>query len=357
MKASLFLSSALLAASLTGCSLGSTPPPEATSPYVDLPARTSTFAGLAYDPEAFFYLLATFPAPPDQAPPPALYEGVPYLYYSSIPEATVRILDPDGNETASTKSSPTGSWQVLGIPSGAKEYQAKADPPAGGAHPGAGYMGPGAPPPPVSVPAAIYYPTTTLRPIIPLDTLCQFQVATMVGDAGALSALAKLLSKTVAEIVSKNNVALMWAFAPSFDLDLFTSPINGISAQASRGTLYAINWAPPGMGPPGQSAMGYFAVQVKSSSTLSDLGYYAVLLPTGDTGGPVTVTFKDTITGGMGPFPRPLGVPPIVAQLRPGVSFGRVFAFPAGGPGGPDPTADTVAFPPTNSQCYPQGGP
>ena len=359
MKASIFLSCSLLAAALTGCSLGSETPPAPASPYTDLPPVTSTLAGTTYDPEAFYYLYADFPAPPDLKPPAALYEGIPYHSFSTIPGATILAVAPDGTSAAETESSPLGSWQLTGIALSDTPYQTRAVPPATGVKLGEGYMNPEAPPPDITAPASNYFPTTTLRPIVPLASLCQLQVATLVGDAGALSALAKALNKPVAELLSTKygGVALMWVYTPSFDRDLFTEAADGISAATNRGTLYAINWSTPVAGKAGQSAMGFNAVAVKPG-VLSNVGYYALLLSQAEAGSPVTVTFKDTVTGDMYAFPRPWTVPPLVAQIPPGVSFARVFSQPGDdGSGGPDPTAEPTPAPESNSQCYPQEGP
>jgi hypothetical protein len=365
MRASHFLSSVLLAGSLVGCSLVPEPelPPPA-SPYTNLPGRTSTLSGVVYDPEAFFFLLANWPSDPEHPEndaPPALYDGVPFLMYSSVPEANISVLAPDNSVGGSTVGSFTGSWQLSGVPSSnTVAYSARATPPERGVVLGEAYMDPEAPPPPVTAPAGTYYPTTTLRPIVPHSTLCQLQVATMVGDAGALQAVANSLTDmgtptTVADLMNPAKtagVALLWVYAPSYELDIFTIPAEGIAAETNMGKLFAIEWAPPEEGIPGQSPMGYMAIP---EPAMSSLGYYAVVLPPKSAvTGPLAVSFIDTVTSDEGDFPRPWVIPPVVEDIREGVSFGRVFSFPGGEPPPVDETEEPVPFPESNSQCYPE---
>ncbi|WP_043399154.1 hypothetical protein [Archangium violaceum] len=366
MRASHFLSSVLLAGSLVGCSLVPEPElPPPPSPYTDLPGRTSTLSGVVYDPEAFFFLLANWPSDPEhpeEDPPPALYDGVPFLLYSSVPQAGISVLAPDDSVGGSTEGSFTGSWQLSGVPSSnTVAYSARATPPGREFVLGEAYMDPEAPPPPVTAPMGTYYPTRTLRPIVPHSTLCQLQVATMVGDAGALTAIANTMTDmgtptTVADLMDTTKtagVALLWVYAPSYELDIFTIPADSIAAETNMGQLFAIEWAPPDAGIPGQSPMGYMAIP--DAGAMSSLGYYAVVLPPkSEVTEPLQVTFNDTVILEEGDFPRPWVIPPVVEEIREGVSFGRVFSFPGGEPPPEDETAEPVPFPESNSQCYPE---
>jgi hypothetical protein len=332
---------------LSGCS-GEDVVPSAPladeAPFSPLPERQTTVSGIVHDPEAFFFSLAMFPPDPEDpegenAPPPALFEGIPFLTLSVAVGSSVSLVA-DGARAGSSQapSTPTGFWQVQGVPSSdTLHYLARAEPPAQGPVLTGGVdIFPS--PPFETVPEGQYFPTTALRPIIASPAMCQGQVAALVGETGALGALAQLLSAQgtpttaadLADPAKTGGVVLVWVYAPSFALDLFNIPSGGIVAEASRGTVYGIDWAPPGAVPEGQSPMGYLAAPEPTSS----LGYFAVVLPPGGGSAPVTLTFKDTLVTGPqeepGPFgPRPWRVPAITVPGVPGISFLRHFALRA----------------------------
>jgi hypothetical protein len=338
-------SSVLLA--LSGCAGQDVEPPDSLgneAPFTELPGRKTTVSGVVYDPEAFFFSLAMFPPDPEDpdglnAPPPALFEGIPFLTMSVAVGASVSLVEGTSSEgpVSQAPTTPTGHWQVQGVPSReGTPYFARAVPPAQGPVLTGGvdiYPSP----PFETVPEGQYFPTTALRPIVASPALCQGQVATLVGETGALGALAQLLSAQgtpttpadLADPAKTGGVILVWAFAPSFALDLFNIPSGGIVLEASRGTVYGIDWAPPGVVPEGQSAMGYLAAPEPTST----LGYFAVVLPPGSTA-PVTLSFQDTVVSDPDEEPGPLGprpwrVPGITVPGRPGISFLRHFALPA----------------------------
>jgi hypothetical protein len=353
MRASSFAIHLCLAATLAGCSGGGSPPPapvQGSEFYSELPARKSLVSGIVYDPEAFYYAFVTFPAPPDQLPPPALFLGIPYLLRTTPMEAQVSMLS--GTSVASqTVSAPNGVWEVGDLPVGSDTvYQVQAKPPAAGV---SFFDNPEVFPPEAfpPIPLVDYYPTTTVRPIVLSASACPLQVATLVGREGALGAVAKLLTKTKATTVADllnpakyGGVLLFWVYSPSPVLDVFDQPMPGIVATASRGTVYTIGWA--GSDPEVPSAagkrteMGYYAT---SSATKSPLSYFAVVLPAGSTG-PVTLNFTDTVTTPDGEEPgpggpRPWSIPEVTLTPGPGVTFARLHAFPSFMPE-PDPLED-----------------
>lgn len=368
MRASSVIISLLLAP-LVGCSGGETTPPtpEEGNLYAELPPRKTTVSGIVYDPEAFFFSLATFPQappppegqPPRDPPPPALFNMIPYLTRSVPPGARVSII---GNGTVADVSGPAtlpnGAWQVTGVPTSATTpYLMMAEPPPEGVVMGAPMFFPS--PPFVPIPNAKYYPTTTLRPIFASVPTCQMQAAQLVGEAGALGAVAQLMTQMgtpttpadLADPARTGGVVLVWVYAPSFLLDLFLIPSGGIAIEPSRGTVYPIGWAPPGTFE-GQMPMGYFAMP----NGLSPLGYYAVVLPKGSSG-PLSLRITDTVNDpnnhpGRG-GPRPWLIPPFTSEVGPGVSFARLHAFSAMAPPPPDPNAEPVPAPDFSWMCMP----
>jgi hypothetical protein len=356
MRISTFISSALVCASLSGC-IGQEPPaPTPVDPYKDMP-RVSTVAGYVIDPEAFFLLSSAWPVDPDDPegpPPPMLFNGMPFFELSSVTGANVSLVS-GGTRTGGTASNEVGVWQVFEVPtSSSTAYLMRTEPSAAGVQLGASVPFPS----PVEVPQAAYVPTTTLRPIVPAVPLCQYQVATVVSEAGALSALAKARTAegtptTVADLLNPSKtggVVLAWVFAPSFLADWFQFPADSIQAESSVGEIYSLDWAPPGTGGPDQSPMGYLA----SRGGMSPVGYYAIVLPAGSSG-PLTVQFFDTTPEGgpPGPFgPRPYFIPPLTADVQPGVSVARVFSFPGGDEEPPPEETDDEPRPPSPSEDF-----
>ncbi|WP_375771713.1 hypothetical protein NR798_12690 [Archangium gephyra] len=359
MRTSSIVRSVLLATALTGCSLeGAAPtaPDAGSGPYTDLPERQFTVSGVVYDPEVFFLSLATFPAEdPDDAPPPALFAGIPYLTRSAAIGASVSIMNGQASASASAPSAGNGTWQVRGVPAGEIPYVLRAVPPAEGLVMGA----PDIFPPEIfgPIPEAKYHPTTTLNPVMAPGSVCHAQVAAVVGEAGALSAVAQLMTDmgtptTPADLLDPSKtggVALVWVYSPSPAFNFFDIPAPGIAAETDKGTLYAIDWAPPELGIPGQSPLGYMAIP----DSVGPMGYFALVLPPGSSG-PVTLRFNDTVTTPEGEDPGPSGprpflIPPFVTEVPSGVSFARLHAMGEAPP--EDPLADPVPPPDFSWMC------
>lgn len=370
MRVSAAIAGLALAATVIGCGRSEAPPVNTDStPYTSLPSPKTPVSGLVYDPDAFFFALATFPTDPDDpsgGPPPALFEGIPFVTRSAAMGTRVSLTQNGTVVDTSGPSTPDGFWQAAGIPTGDATYFMRAEPPAEPLTLGAPEIFPS--PPFVPVPEAKYYPTTTLRPIVPLAPTCYVQVAAVLGDAGALTAVANLLTDmgtptTAADLANPDktgSVVFIWVATPSPVFESFIGPAGGIQASASAGNLYSIIWAPPNEGPPGQSPMGYFAVP----DNVGPLGYFALILPPGTTG-PVKVSFTDTNPppdpnqpqDPNGPPPNPWVVPDLEVMPSPGISFARLFATGAGAPEEPPPGIEQP--PPTDFTwlCMPQGGP
>ena len=117
MRASSIFSSVLLAAALTGCS-GELPPQDgpSPSPYTALPPAKTTVSGLVFDPEAFHFAAATFPAPPEESPPRILVLGIPYLTRAVPVGARVSVVDGATVSDVSETVTPGATWQVHGVP-------------------------------------------------------------------------------------------------------------------------------------------------------------------------------------------------------------------------------------------------
>jgi hypothetical protein len=364
MRASSAIFSLSLAAALSGCSLSDAPPatPGSGTTYTQLPPLKTTVSGIVYDPDAFFFSLATFPD--ENGPPPALFEGIPHVMRSAAVGASVSLTQGGTAADVSIPAAPNGFWQTTqGVPTGDAVFQMVAAPPAEGL-----VMGgpPEAFPPEVfaPIPSGKYYPTTTLRPIVPLAASCDLQVAAVLGDQGALAAVANLMTDmgtptTAADLANPSKtggVAFLWVSSPSPVFDYFIGPAGGIAAEATAGALYSINWAPPEVGIPGQSPMGYFA----TPDPVSSLGYFALVLPKGATA-PVTVNFTDTNpppsegepVDPNGPPPHPWSVPSFTVDVTPGISFARLFAGPSGPPPAEDPYADYAPQPDMSWMCLP----
>ncbi len=331
------VTSSLALAFSGGCSSSDGPPtPGANDHYTDLPEAKTTVSGIAFDPEAFFFSVTNFPVmdPDAPPPPPFLFENIPHVYRSAAVGARVSVLHAGGVLDSSGPVAPNGVWQVLGVPSGTETmYKLRVEPPQEGLVMGAPEMFPS--PPFEPVPEATYFPTSTLRPFTAGPSSCLVQVAGVVGDAGALAAVATLRTEmgiptTPADLVNPmrtGGVALIWVYTPSEAFDLFNIPADSIAAETSAGSLYAIEWAPPGLFP-GQSPLGYFATPEATSS----LGYFAVVFPPGMTE-PVTVSFVDEGTSPPeeeSPFQiRPWNIPSFTLTPEPGVGFARLHAIPS----------------------------
>ncbi|WP_426749611.1 hypothetical protein [Myxococcus sp. Y35] len=363
MKVRSLVVSSLSAAVLSACADSSAPPPpvlDSKAPYIDdLPEHRIPVSGVVFDPEAMFYSFVTWPADPEDpegAPPPALLYGMPTVMRSSVWGAQVHMVSPTGEVVDSSGPAlpPWGNFQTRGLPADPTvPYLIRAEPAEGlmvGASdffpPEAGFA---------PIPAVPYYPTTSMRPIAATGTQCLIQSPAIVGEAGALGALAQVISEetgtsmsvaSLADAASGRSVALLWVYSPSPVLDAFLFPSGDIAAETTAGTLYAIDWAPPGSFL-GQTEMGYFATR----DGVSTLGYYALVVQPG-TAGALTVSFVDTLEDPeMG---RPWEVPPFFVQgLPPGVSFTRLFAMAPMPPVEENPYEEPAPPPDFGFLCYP----
>jgi hypothetical protein len=347
MRASSIFSSVLLAAALAGCS-GELPPQAgpSPSPYTALPPAKTTVSGLVFDPEAFHFAAETFPAPPEEAPPRILVLGIPYLTRAVPVGARVSVVDGATVSDVSETVTPGATWQVLGVPTDETiPYALRGEPSPEGIAIGAGEDFP--PPFFEPMPQAKYHPTTSLSTLRTRNTACVSQVAMMVGEAGALSALSQHTGRSIDSLLT-GGVALVWVLAPGFFFDFENNPLGGVAMtkEAGPGTVYALDWARPGT-VAGQSPMGFYV----SSEPVSALGYYAVVVPPGAASEPVALGLNDTVTtpegempGEMGPRPYPLA--PVSFEVRPGVSVLRTYAFPS--LSFPPPPEDEEYVPPTD---------
>jgi len=332
MRASSIFSSVLLAAALTGCS-GELPPEggPSTSPYTALPPAKTTVSGLVFDPEAFHFAAATFPDPPEESPPRILVLGIDYLTRAVPVGARVSVVDGATVSDVSETVTPGATWQVHGVPTDdtiSYALRAEAASPEGiviGAN--EDFPAPRFKP----MPQAKYHPTTSLSVLRTLNTSCVSQLAMVVGEAGALSALAQHTGRSIDNLLT-GGVALVWVLAPGFFFDFENNPLGGVAMtkEAGPGTVYALDWAMPGT-VARQSPMGFYV----SAEPVSALGYYAVVVPPGAASEPVALGLNDTVTtpegeepGEMGPRPYPLA--PASFEVRPGVvSVLRTYAFPS----------------------------
>lgn len=349
MRASSIFSSVLLAAALTGCS-GELPPQggPSTSPYTALPPAKTTVSGLVFDPEAFHFAAATFPAPPEESPPRILVIGIPYLTRAVPVGARVSVMNGATVADASEPVTPGATWQVgQGVPTDDTiNYALRAEEASPeGISIGAGedFPAPFFEP----MPQAKYHPTTSLSPMRTLNTSCVSQLAMVVGEAGALSALSQRTGRSIDSLLT-GGVALVWVLAPGFFFDFENNPLGGVAMtkEAGPGTVYALDWAMPGT-VEGQSPMGFYV----SSEPVSALGYYAVVVPPGSAAEPVALGLEDTVTtpegempGEMGPRPYPLA--PVSFEVPQGVSVLRTYAFPSFS--FPPPPEDEEYVPPTD---------
>ncbi|WP_143196003.1 hypothetical protein [Archangium sp. Cb G35] len=337
MRASSIISSVMLAASLTGCSAELPLQGETATPYAELPPAKTAVSGIIFDPEAFHFAAATFPplgdpSDPMTPPPPPrmLVLGIPYMTRAVPVGAQVRVMNGDTVADSSETVTPGATWQVgQGVlRDETLTYALRAEAPDGVVIGAEGDF-----PPPFfePIPQAKYHPTTSLSPLRTLNTSCVSQVAMIVGEAGALSALSNSTGRSIDNLVS-GGVALVWVLSPGFFFDFENNPLGGVemTKESGPGTVYALDWAMPGS-VAGQSPMGYFV----TSEPVSPLGYYAVVVPPGSPAEPVALGFEDSVTtpdgempGEFGPRPFPLA--PAFIEVRPGeVSVLRKSAFPS----------------------------
>ncbi|MGQ0507697.1 MAG: hypothetical protein ACT4TC_20535 [Myxococcaceae bacterium] len=341
----------LFTAACTGTS--TTPPPvpsQALTVYGDYVSGATFVQGYAWDPEAFFFSLATV-CPPPPAPcafPPLTLPEDPNLGLhferSAIQGATVYLFDPAQGKpafAASTPSKASGGWQVKNVTSrpGPPFFPLWADP-SGQEKPTLKAFGPTTLPP---IPAGDYGPTFVLRPIFTQFTDCIGMAAPLVSKVGVLDAVAKYLTATgtptsVADLYSPakfGGVVVTWLYAsgPS----ALRAPAKGstlgaaVTSPASvTARVLHIDWAPPGVGPPTQSPRGFF---VNDAVTASPQGLTVTLLtPAAQPPTLVAFTPGDPVTDAAND--RPWQFPPLPPMpIAPGtLSFNELQAVPRGSP-------------------------
>jgi hypothetical protein len=354
---------------VSGCSLEqppTTPEPE-TPLYVEGTGKTTSLTGFAWDPEAFWFSVATCGG--EACPiPPLLAVGIPHYERALIGGASVSVFDPMQGAPAASATGPTavdGSWFVSGVPSrGEVPYFTFG---VDGSIPleGPDGFGGGFLPPIPATPG--YLPTLALQPIFTdRSTACFFQQSPQLGSTGILEAVAKYRSAhgkptTVEDFLDPSKIGgtvVWWSYMPGNPVMRIPAFGAGLEVghpelPAPDGTqVLAIGWAPPdaaeGDLPPGvtkalQSKRGFY-VAGESESTengvavpATDLGLAVVVLPPPAGEEPYTVSLT---------VPHPdLQFGPIFTPVPPGIiSFVGTQIFPKAGPTdeGPPPDADVT---------------
>jgi hypothetical protein len=336
---------------VSGCGDDSTPPGPDTSLYVDRGNPTATLTGFSWDPEAFFFNLAmcggeTCPVPPMVA------DGIPLLTFASVVGSSVMVLDPTADPTAPPAGvgQPTaedGLWRVTGVPQRTEVpffVATGLDP----THTGTLLdLPPEFPLWPVQVPKpkVSYLPTMTLRPIFTTASLCAWQEAAHISDNGILEAVAKYRSAhgtptAVMDLIDPTKtggVTIFWLFAPALTIPSIMVPAFDTTLEASAGTKYHINWAPPGTLPVEiQSERGFF---VDDSVDRSGIGVIVVMLPADFHDPEVLYQVVDPINDPE--HGRPYQMFPLPAPPIPGmISYSSLQLMPAGPLPDPSEIAD-----------------
>jgi len=314
---------------LVGASACEEPIPPKDPSYLDGGISLSaTISGYSFDPEAFFFMLATCPvtppAQPGQCPlPPVIVPNTPIWETAKLPGALVGLFDPlqpmQTNPLPFRAPAPTSDgagWNIEDVPvrPGPPYFPVAFKPPAMDGGDGGTGRGP--------VPPANYLPTFTVKPISTADTtLCFGQEAAVFGDSGILEAVAKHLNLPAAgallDPTVSGGVVITWLYLAQDAV--VRVPAFGAFTTANAGTTYDIWWAPPDVLPPflKQSRRGFF---VNTSGPpmpgqQGPIGVNVTVLPplTGPPA-PVAFTFNDPVKDDKSGNP---------------VLTGRPFTFPA----------------------------
>jgi hypothetical protein len=267
--------------------------------FSDAGLATATVTGYAWDPEIFWYVLATC-APPGQMCnlPPLILPNTPIYSQAAVSGAAVGLFDPlQPTQTmplpfaSAGLSGFDGGWVVTGVPlrSNPPFFAVAAVPPGG-----MGVDG--------GVPGTNYLPTFNMKPIgTAKTTLCLSQPAGLVGDSGVLEAVAKYRTihgnptevKDLLDPTKTAGVAVWWLWIPG--AASLKVPAFGASVKADIGDTYTLSWLPPGI--PAfaalQSARGFFVNNdFMGMAPGAAPGVSVVVLPPLTSGGaPPTVTF------------------------------------------------------------------
>lgn len=258
----------LLLVVLLGCESSSTGAPQvAPLPLLEtLEPEAASVAGYVFDPEAFFIWNASCQG---ECPPPLHVSGLPALESSLVKGASVWLVDPRGSPPRSSAvTDRQGTWELLGVGlRRAPPWFAQATPTADASLQHVG-------PPFTATAPAKYLPTETQRPISTFHGTCAGLPVALISEAGAVDAVARHLSKTPAELLEAG-LLIVWLYAP--ESPLMRAPAAGAQLESSHGSVFALDWAPPGStGSAAQSPRGFFVLQEEQTSPL---GLFAVLLP------------------------------------------------------------------------------
>lgn len=337
---------ALLGAMLVSVGCGDSTAPEDSDvlpkpeyiPVAQTPSLTTTFTGVAWDPESFFYQVTLCGA--DCPMPPYLSEGLPLYLNASVSGAAVRAFDPllAGPPPANPmvgepgSSDELGIWVVKGVPAPATPRPV----PMLMFNAGVGSLPPvqiGPPFPKLDPGPVDYVPTLTLRPItVGNNSSCTGLEATQISQVGILEAVAKHLTATgtdtqVADLINParyQGVFVLWAYEAG--IPVRRTAADGISLEHSVGQKLSLSWKFPGTGAPeeNQSTRGFY---VTPGEEISNIGLYVVLVPQGP-GLPPVATFRlaDTKTDEVSL--RPWFFPEVTVGIGPGVvAFGGFQMF------------------------------
>jgi hypothetical protein len=312
---------------------------------------TTTMAGYAWDPEAFFLSVETCKAAlGGTCPiPPLLAELTPLYNLAVVAGSPVVMLDPldppsptSPPKYVSAPTPSTGLWSVKNVP-------ARDDVPYLIATTGLGSLNAevsgGLPP----VAAAPYLPTVTLRPFFTgAARFCPLGEAIHMSDRGVLEAVSKYRSSKGAATVVPDflnpakflSVSVFWMYGPAA-LPNLLFPLGGSTMKATAGTTYNIAWARPGTMGSTQSSRGFY---VDDKSPASPIGVSVVVVETGKLTAPVvTYTAVDTVKAESQGRPfvfQPLPLPP-----SPGtISAASLQFFPSTPPPEGKPTAAPPSF-------------
>ncbi|MDQ3265837.1 MAG: hypothetical protein M3Y59_19645 [Myxococcota bacterium] len=315
---------------LCGCEFDLGGPGPTPEPVREVPDVVSV-NGVTFDPE--YYLLSFLQCGDPDCPPPLLLEGIPHVEGAKVWSAEVSAIEPGAEGLGVSMPAPTGFdgiFTITGIPQPADlRLYLHAYVPDGASPPSEGEpfpkeWHPGMAP----LPAYAYLPTTTVKPIFTEARSCFNQRAVMIGDAGALEAVALYLTligtpTTVSDLLdsSKTGGVLVWWNQVPGDVVLRV-PGFGTMTEVDVGDTYLISWAPPGLGPPFQSQLGLFVDDTNDPANSFGLTV-TVLPPTLDAYTEVNVTPFDPVDDPSEGRPWPfLPLDPI--RVRPGeVSYGE----------------------------------
>jgi hypothetical protein len=307
---------------LGGCQDVNETPPDSAITYVDDLPRVAAINGFSWDPEVFIALLAQ--CGPTCPQPPLIVPHNPLLDYSQLEGTQVMVVDPAAGRPVGDPgtSNSLGAWTATNVPAGEDTFYVPSTLPTGS------YALPSQPGDPFyQGPAVAYVPTTTIRPIIAKSGTCVLVEAASLSKNGILQAVAQTIGKSVDDLLDASQVGGVAVIALAQPgLPIMRLPAFDTAVVPSVGSAFAIGWAPPGSGIPGQSDRGFY---VEAGPT-SSMGITAVVLKPEEAGQPVTFTVNDpTHDPASG---RPWDYQPMTVPLPPGqVTYGTFVTYPTTG--------------------------